>query len=145
MVTYSSHLYSRSSHHFIQCKLTLHPGLRLHCVYKKFQPYTSPILPPGGGGGERIGDIEGDESLPKCVILRLLTALFIYLFFLANLSSSIRMYPYVCRMYWFATRMYPYVLLCFSYVTRMYWYVPVYPCVIRMSPVCCISHDRLGV
>ena len=71
--------------------------------------------------GERIGDSEGDESLPKSLILRLLTGafLFFFFFFLANLGSSIRMHPYVSRVYSYVTRMYPYVLVCFSYVTRM--------------------------
>ena len=73
--------------------------------------------------GERIGDSEGDESLPKSLILRLLTGAFLFFFFffffLANLGSSIRMYPYVRRMYSYVTRMYLYVLVCFSYVTRM--------------------------
>ena len=95
----------------------------------------------GGGGGGEEGDTEGDESLPKSRILRLLTCAFSFLFlFLANLGSSIRMYPYVSRMYSYVTRMYPYVLLffvCYSYVTRMYSYVLVcYPYVTHMLPVC---------
>ena len=98
----------------------------------------SPIPPPGGAG--RIGDTEGDESLPKSLILRLLIGAFSFLFFLVKLGSSKCMYPYISHMYSYVARMYPYVVVCFSYVTcmlpvctRMYSYVTrMYSCV----PVC---------
>ena len=55
----------------------------------------------GGGGGGGIGYTEGDESLPKSLILS----------FLANIMSV------VC------TRMYSHVLVCYSYVPAWYSYV----------------------
>ena len=84
--------------------------------------------PWGGGGGGRIGDTEGEESLPKSLILS---------FFLANFGSSIRMFPNVSRMHSYVTRMY-------SYVSRMLrvWYpyvlvcIPMLPGCTRMSLVC---------
>ena len=83
-----------------------------------------PYPPPPLGGGGRIGDTEGDESLPK-------TRFFFFLFGEFRLEYSYvpvcQSYILVCtRMYWYVSRMllvcYSYVPVCtgmFSYVTRM--------------------------
>ena len=88
----------------------------------------------------RIEETEGDEYLPKSLILRLLTAAFS--FFLFGEFRVEYSYVSICHSYVLVCYMsrYPYVLVCFSYVARM---LPVctrtYSYVIRMYsciPVC---------
>ena len=133
---------------FCTPKLALHSGLRLQCVYKRFQPYVSyppPPLPPPPQG-RRIGDTEGDESLPKSLISKVThRRFFLFSFFsfgevrLEYSYEPVRqLYVLVCYSYVpVCTRMF---LVCYSYVTRMHSYVLVcYSYVLastRMSLVC---------
>ena len=105
-------------------------AMRLQEVPALYVPYPPNGGGGGGGGGERIGDIEGDESLPKCLILRLLTALF--LFFFSFFGEFKLEYSYVpeCQSY---------VLVCYSYVpvcTRMFLVCDSYVLVCTRVPVC---------
>ena len=91
-----------------------------------------------------IGEIEGDKSLPKSLILRLLTCSFSFLFFFLGKfrveysyvpicqSYVLVCYSYVpvctrmflvCYRYTYVTCMYSYVVVCYSYVPVCHSYV----------------------
>ena len=111
------------------------------CVYFSrgtltFCSQTNVSIRPNPWGERRIGETEGDESLLKSLILRLLTCAFSFLFFcffwriLGQVFVCTRMSVVCTRMLLLSTRMY-------SYVSRMLlvWYPYVLVCT-RMLPVC---------